>query len=63
MNEPLQFYSGKEPMLYRDRGQYHRIAKNQISGYLSTPKNAPVPSTDGNRGVGREHQAWPGSGT
>jgi hypothetical protein len=44
LNEPLQFYSGKDPMLFElvvnSIGQ-----KNQVAGYLSTPKNAPVPPT------------------
>lgn len=46
VNEPLQFYSGKEPALYEivvnsiDK-------KNQVTGYLSTPKNAPVPAPIG----------------
>jgi len=44
VNEPLQFYSGKEPALYEI--VVNTIgSKNQISGYLSTPKNAPVPPT------------------
>jgi chromosome segregation ATPase len=42
VNEPLQFYSGKEPALFEI--VINSIgAKNQISGYLSTPKNAPAP--------------------
>jgi hypothetical protein len=44
VNEPLQFYSGKDPALYEI--VVNSIAsKNQISGYLSTPKGAPVPPT------------------
>lgn len=42
MDEPLQFYSGKQPMLYEV--VVNRIGKNEISGYLSAPKNAPQPS-------------------
>lgn len=42
LNEPLQFYSGKDPMLYEI--VVNNIPnKNQIVGYLSTPKGAPVP--------------------
>lgn len=42
VDEPLQFYSGKSPALYEV--VVNSIgSKNQISGYLSTPKNAPVP--------------------
>jgi hypothetical protein len=43
VNEPLQFYSGKEPLLFEI--VVNTIgSKNQISGYLTTPKNAPAPS-------------------
>lgn len=44
VNEPLQFYSGKEPALYEIVVNTIN-SKNQISGYLSTPKNAPVPAS------------------
>jgi hypothetical protein len=44
VNEPLQFYSGKDPALYEI--VVNTIAsKNQVSGYLSAPKNAPAPPT------------------
>jgi hypothetical protein len=44
VNEPLQFFSGKDPQLFEI--VINTIGnKNQISGYLSTPKNAPVPPT------------------
>jgi hypothetical protein len=43
VNEPLQFYSGKEPALYEI--VINNInSKNEISGYLSTPKSAPAPA-------------------
>ncbi len=42
VNEPLQFYSGKEPGLF-EIVVNSVSSKNQISGYLSTPKNAPAP--------------------
>jgi DNA anti-recombination protein RmuC len=43
-NEPLQFYSGKDPGLFEI--VVNSIgSKNQVSGYLSTPKGAPVPPT------------------
>ncbi len=38
LDEPVQFYSGKDPMLYEI--VVNNLQKNQISGYLSTPKNA-----------------------
>ncbi len=38
LNEPLQFYSGKTPGLYEIVVNSIN-SKNQISGYLSTPKN------------------------
>ena len=46
VNEPLQFYAGREPMLYEV--VINNIqSKNQISGYLSAPKSAPVPVATG----------------
>jgi DNA anti-recombination protein RmuC len=49
VNEPLQFYSGKDPELYEI--VVNTISgKNRISGYLSTPKNAPVPPVSGPTG-------------
>jgi hypothetical protein len=44
LNEPLQFYSGKEPMLFEIVVNAVN-SKNQVTGYLSTPKNAPSPAT------------------
>jgi multidrug efflux pump subunit AcrA (membrane-fusion protein) len=44
VNEPLQFYSGKDPALY-EIVVNSISAKNQVSGYLSTPKTAPAPPT------------------
>jgi len=42
IDEPLQFYSGKNPELFEVVvNSIH--SKKQISGYLSTPKSAPVP--------------------
>lgn len=42
LNEPLQFYSGKDPALY-EIVVNSVSGKNQVSGYLSTPKGAPAP--------------------
>ena len=42
VNEPLQFYSGKDPALY-EIVVNSISSKNSISGYLSTPKSAPAP--------------------
>ncbi len=44
LNEPLQFYSGKDPGLY-EIVVNSISAKNQVAGYLSTPKGAPAPPT------------------
>lgn len=44
VNEPLQFYSGKEPALYEIVVNSIN-SKNQIVGYLSSPKNTPAPPT------------------
>ena len=40
-SEPVQFYTGRDHMLYEL--VVWSVDKNKISGYLSTPKNAPVP--------------------
>jgi len=43
VDEPLQFYSGKDPQLFEI--VVNAISsKNQISGYLATPKSAPAPT-------------------
>jgi len=39
--EPIQFYSGREHLLYEM--VVWTVDKNKVTGYLSTPKNAPVP--------------------
>jgi chromosome segregation ATPase len=41
LDEPVQFYSGKTPALYEI--VVNNISKNSVTGYLSTPKNAPAP--------------------
>ena len=43
LDEPVQFYTGKNNLLYEL--VINNINKNQVVGYLSTPKNAPVPLT------------------
>jgi hypothetical protein len=42
-SEPVQFYSGRDHFLYEM--VVWTVDKNKITGYLSTPKNAPVPVT------------------
>ena len=44
LNEPLQFYAGKDPSLY-EVVVNSVSAKNTVTGYLSVPKSAPVPPT------------------
>ena len=44
VNEPLQFYSGKDPQLFEVVVNTIN-SKNQVSGYLSAPKSSPVPPT------------------
>jgi len=46
LNEPLQFYAGKDPMLF-EIVVNSVSAKNTVSGYLSTPKGAPAPAATG----------------
>ena len=43
LNEPLQFYSGKDPMLF-EIVVNSVSAKNTVIGYLSSPKSAPEPA-------------------
>jgi hypothetical protein len=44
INEPLQFYSGKDSMLFEIVVNAVN-SKKQVTGYLSVPKSAPVPPT------------------
>src|SRR5258708_15957679 len=41
--EPIQFYSGRDHLLFEL--VVWNVDKNKATGYLSTPKNAPVPVT------------------
>jgi multidrug efflux pump subunit AcrA (membrane-fusion protein) len=41
--EPIQFYSGREHLLFEL--VVWTVDKNKATGYLSTPKNAPIPVT------------------
>jgi chromosome segregation ATPase len=43
LNEPLQFYAGKNGLLY-EIVVNAVSAKNTVTGYLATPKGAPVPA-------------------
>ena len=43
LDEPIQFYTGKDHLLYEL--VVNNVAKNQVTGYIATPKNAPVPVT------------------
>jgi hypothetical protein len=43
LNEPLQFFSGKDPMLF-EIVVNNVSAKNTVTGYLSSPKVAPEPA-------------------
>ena len=43
VGEPLQFYTGRDHLLYEV--VVFNATKNSITGYLSTPKNAPTPVT------------------
>jgi hypothetical protein len=46
LNEPLQFYSGKDPLLFEIVVNTVN-SKNQVTGYLTTPKSAPAPASTG----------------
>lgn len=41
IDEPIQFYSGKQPQLFEV--VVNNMTRNEVSGYLSTPKSAPAP--------------------
>ncbi len=43
LDEPIQFYTGKDHLLYEL--VVNGVEKNQIKGYIATPKGAPVPVT------------------
>jgi hypothetical protein len=43
VSEPIQFYSGRDRMLYEL--VVWSVDKNKATGYLSTPKGAPTPVT------------------
>jgi chromosome segregation ATPase len=43
LNEPVQFYTGKDNNLYEL--VVNNISKDQIQGYVSTPKSVPAPVT------------------
>jgi chromosome segregation ATPase len=43
LNEPVQFYTGKDNYLYEL--VVNSIDKNQVKGYIATPKSAPAPVT------------------
>jgi chromosome segregation ATPase len=43
LDEPIQFYTGKDHLLYEL--VVNNISRNQIRGYIATPKGAPVPVT------------------
>ena len=45
LDEPVQFYNGKDPVLYEL--VVNVIEKNKVSGYLSTPKNATAKTAGG----------------
>lgn len=45
LNEPVQFYTGKDNFLYEL--VVNNISKDQVQGYISTPKTAPVPVSVG----------------
>jgi chromosome segregation ATPase len=45
VSEPIQFYSGRDHMLFEL--VIWTVEKNKATGYLNTPKNAPVPVTAG----------------
>jgi len=49
LNEPIQFYTGREHMLYEL--VVWTVDKNKVTGYMSTPKGAPQPVQPGPPGA------------
>jgi hypothetical protein len=47
LNEPLQFYSGKDPALFEIVVNSVGAKNSSISGYLSTPKGGSAPAATG----------------
>jgi flagellar motility protein MotE (MotC chaperone) len=47
LNEPLQFYSGKDPVLFEIVVNTIGAKNSTITGYLSTPKSVPAPPSTG----------------
>ena len=47
LNEPMQFYAGKDPLLFEIVVNSVGAKNGTIAGYLSVPKNAPVPVSTG----------------
>ena len=47
VNEPLQFYSGKDPLLFEIVVNSIGGKSSSITGYLSAPKTAPAPASTG----------------
>ena len=47
LNEPLQFYSGKDPVLFEIVVNSVGAKNSSITGYLSTTKSAPAPASTG----------------
>jgi len=50
VSEPIQFYSGRDHLLFEV--VIWTVDKNKATGYLSTPKSAPVPVTASSTGTG-----------
>ena len=50
VSEPIQFYSGRDHLLFEL--VVWTVEKKKVTGYLSTPKSAPVPVTATNTGAG-----------
>ncbi|MGD0859190.1 MAG: hypothetical protein ABR912_07710 [Terracidiphilus sp.] len=47
VNEPLQFYSGKDPLLFEIVVNSIGTKNSTVAGYLSAPKTAPAPPSTG----------------
>ena len=58
MSEPIQFYTGRDRLLYEL--VVWSIDKKKATGYLSTPKNAPGANDAGSTERASRHEIRPG---
>ena len=63
VDEPLQFYSGKEPAAVRDRGEQHQLEEPHLRLSVHSQECAGRRSVLSNSDLGRRGYEWAGSGS